>query len=78
MRRTAATLLITLTLLGATKVNANLVPVADANGPYEIFAGNSLTLDASGSFDPDGDPLAFTWDINNDGVFGDAAGAMPT
>ena len=37
-----------------------------------------MPLDASGSFDPDADPLTYSWDINGDGVFGDATGATPT
>jgi len=53
----------------------NDLPVADAGGPYTMNEGDSLTLDASGSSDPDGDALAFSWDINGDGVFGDATGA---
>jgi extracellular elastinolytic metalloproteinase len=46
-------------------------------GPYTINEGNSLTLTTS-AVDPDHDPLTFSWDINGDGVFGDAVGANPT
>lgn len=53
-------------------------PTADAGGPYTIDEGDSVSLDASGSSDPDGDSLNFTWDINGDGVFGDATGEQPT
>jgi hypothetical protein len=53
-------------------------PSADAGGPYSIGEGDSLPLDASGSSDPDDDPLTYTWDVNGDGVFGDAVGATPT
>lgn len=56
---------------------ANQPPVADAGGPYTITAGQSVTLDASLSTDPNSDPLTFSWDVNGDGVFGDAVGATP-
>lgn len=58
---------------------ANSPPVADAGGPYVLDEGDSLVLDASGSFDPDaGAVLTYSWDVNGDGVFGDATGETPT
>jgi CSLREA domain-containing protein len=56
----------------------NVSPVANAGGPYTLQEGESLTLNASASSDPDGDPLTYSWDINGDGIFGDATGVSPT
>jgi hypothetical protein len=54
------------------------VPTASAGGPYTISEGNSLTLAASGSSDPAGGALTYSWDVNGDGIFGDATGVSPT
>lgn len=60
------------------RYSANGTPTADAGGPYAVQEGNALALNATGSFDPDAsDVLTFTWDVNGDGVFGDANGATP-
>jgi murein DD-endopeptidase MepM/ murein hydrolase activator NlpD len=37
-------------------------PVADAGGPYEVDEGSQLLLDGTGSFDPDGLPLTYSWE----------------
>jgi PKD domain len=59
---------------------ANAPPVANAGGPYTTNEGTDVQLDATGSTDPDaGDSIAsYSWDLNNDGVFGDSALAKPT
>jgi PKD repeat protein len=50
--------------------------IADAGGPYSIAEGDDLVLDASASLA--GTAASFSWDVDGDGTFGDAAGATPT
>ena len=59
-------------------IQSNQPPSANAGGPYMIAEGDSLSLNAAGSTDPDHDPLTYSWDVNGDGVFGDASGVIPT
>lgn len=57
----------------------NAAPIANAAGPYAITEGQSLLLNANGSFDPDGDALVtYAWDLNGDDIFTDAYGVTPT
>jgi uncharacterized membrane protein len=44
-------------------------PVADADGPYTIYVGDTLTLDASGSTDDDNDITSYMWDLDDNGSF---------
>ena len=44
-------------------------PVADAGGPYLGKEGAPITLNGSGSFDPNGDDLEYRWDFNSDGIW---------
>ena len=59
----------------------NVVPTADA-GPDQtgalISGGAVVTLDGSGSSDPDGDPLAFTWTGPFSEGGGTVTGVSPT
>lgn len=56
----------------------NHPPVAVVAGPLAVDEGQGVSLDASASSDLDGNALTFSWDLNNDGVWGDAAGATPS
>lgn len=59
----------------------NHAPVANPGGPYLIHLGDDLRLDGSGSTDPDfpKDSLtAYLWDLDRDGQFDDATGALYT
>ncbi len=52
-----------------TNVSAEgLPPVADAGGPYNGVECDSMLLDASGSYDPEGEPLTYRWYIDDLGM----------
>ena len=66
-----------------------LAPTANANGPYSFCpATPNWFLDGSASVNPDqgqhqpgafpGDTMSFSWDLDGNGSFGDAAGPMPS
>ncbi len=56
----------------------NRSPVANSGNLYSFAEGSAVVLNASASTDPDGDPLSYSWDLNNDGAFGDVSGIQPT
>jgi PKD repeat protein len=61
-------------VLSDLTIECNEPPVADANGPYECDEGSTITLDASGSNDPDDDIVMWEWDLDEDGEYDDATG----
>jgi PKD repeat protein len=61
-----------------TNVVADNPPVADANGPYSAYEGETIQLDGSGSYDPDGDPLSYFWDLDDDNYYDDSTSVNPT
>lgn len=55
------------------------LPIVDAGQDQFLFAGFPLTLDASKSYAFNAsDVIVFSWDVNGDGVYGDAWGKTPT
>jgi len=55
----------------------NDFPIADSNGPYTGIEGSAITFDASGSSDPEGDPLDYRWDLDGDSIWDTDWSASP-
>lgn len=64
--------------IGALEVE-NLAPIANAGGAYTVDEGSDVTLDGSGSSDPNDAIVDYEWDFNYDGTTFDvdATGATP-
>jgi hypothetical protein len=56
------------------EATGNRPPTAATTGPWQLNVGDALTLDATPSFDSDGTIATVLWDLDRDGVFGEAAG----
>jgi len=52
----------------------NQPPTADAGGPYLTGEGDIITLNGSGSTDPDDNIVLYEWDLDNDDEYDDATG----
>lgn len=55
--------------LGRSSLAVGQPPTAESGGPYQLYIGQGLIIDGSGSTDPAGLPLTYGWDLNNDGHF---------
>ncbi len=58
-----------------TTANINALPICDAGGPYSGLVGQPVSFDGTGSSDPDGTIVSYSWDFG-DGATG--SGATPT
>lgn len=55
----------------------NQPPIADAGGDQTVNCGEPAQFDGSGSRDPEGQKLSFSWDFDDrDGIQADASGPM--
>jgi glucose/arabinose dehydrogenase len=59
-----------ITYTAANQPPAAVITASPANGPLPL----TVNFDGTGSSDPEGKPLTYSWDLNGDGTFGDATG----
>ncbi|MBA3044477.1 PKD domain-containing protein, partial [archaeon] len=63
----------------AITVRANILPVTDAGNDQTVWAGDTVSFDASSSYDSDGSIVKYSWDFDiNDDVGEDAVGKIVT
>ncbi len=62
----------------ATNGPASCTPVANIGGPYTTNEGTNAALNAGGTTENGDGPFTYSWDLNDDGVYGDATGKTPS
>ena len=58
-----------ITYTAANQPPTAVVAANPTNGPIPL----TVSFDSTGSSDPEGNPLSYSWDLNGDGTFGDAS-----
>jgi glucose/arabinose dehydrogenase len=59
-----------ITFAAANQPPTAVIIANPTNGPVPL----AVSFDGTGSSDPEGRPLSYSWDLNGDGTFGDATG----
>jgi glucose/arabinose dehydrogenase len=59
-----------ITYAAANQAPTAAITASPTNGPVPL----AVSFDGTGSSDPEGGPLSYSWDLNGDGTFGDATG----
>ena len=60
-----------ITYTAANQPPTAVITASPTNGPVPL----TVSFDGTGSSDPEGKPLSYSWDLNGDGTFGDATGS---
>lgn len=62
---------------GGGSAGTTTAPQANAGGPYQVTAGQSVQLSAAGTTDASQAPstLTYKWDLNGNGIFGETGAA---
>jgi glucose/arabinose dehydrogenase len=60
-----------ITYTAANQPPTAVITASPTNGPTPL----TVSFDGTGSTDPEGKPLSYSWDLNGDGTFGDATGS---
>ena len=63
-----------ITYTAANQPPTAAITASPTNGPVPL----AVSFDGTGSSDPEGGPLSYSWDLNGDGTFGDATGPTPS
>jgi glucose/arabinose dehydrogenase/PKD repeat protein len=63
-----------ITYTAANQPPTAVINASPTSGPPPL----TVNFSSTGSSDPEGRPLTYSWDLNGDGTFGDATGAMAT